>query len=67
VFVWPALGGGDNRGGNRGREEGRLQDPRAHAGRRGLIVINVSTELEMTSDARHNGGKALYVKHCKCA
>jgi len=30
-------------------------------------VINVSTELEMTSDDRQNGGKANYVTHCKCA
>jgi len=30
-------------------------------------VINVSTELQMTSDARKNSGKARYVKHCKCA
>ena len=32
-----------------------------------IISINVSTELEMTPDARHNGGKAHKVKHCKCA
>jgi len=31
-----------------------------------LIPINVLTELEMTSDARQNGGKACYVKHWKC-
>ena len=29
--------------------------------------MNVSTELEMTSDARQNGGKARNVKHYKCA
>jgi len=29
--------------------------------------INVSTELEMTPNARQNGGKARCVKHCKCA
>ena len=29
-------------------------------------LIDVSTEIEMTSDARHNSGKAHYVKHCKC-
>jgi len=28
-------------------------------------LINISTELEMTSDAGQNGGKARYVKHCK--
>jgi len=28
--------------------------------------INVSIELEMTSDARQNGRKDLYVKHSKC-
>ena len=27
-----------------------------------LSIINVSTELEMTSDARQNGRKARYVK-----
>ena len=31
------------------------------------VKINVSTELEITSDARQNGGKARYVKHCKYA
>jgi len=29
-------------------------------------TVNVSTELEMTSDARQNGRKARYVKDCKC-
>jgi len=28
--------------------------------------INVSTELEMTSDARQKGRKACYIKHCMC-
>jgi len=31
------------------------------------FVNNTSTELEITPDARQNGGKACYVKHCKCA
>ena len=31
------------------------------------FAINVSTELEMTPDARQNGGKDRYVKYCKCA
>jgi len=30
-------------------------------------TIKVLTELEMTSDAQQNGGKARYVKHCKDA
>ena len=30
-------------------------------------LIYVSTELEMTSDARQNDRKTHYVKHCKCA
>ena len=30
-------------------------------------AINVSTELEMTSDARQKCGKARNGKHCKCA
>jgi len=29
-------------------------------------VFNVLTELEMTFIARQNGGKARYLKHCKC-
>jgi len=28
-------------------------------------TINVPAELKMTFDARQNGGKARYVKHCK--
>jgi len=28
---------------------------------------NILTELEMTFDARQNGGNARYVKHCKAA
>jgi len=32
-----------------------------------IEIINVSAELEMTSDYQQNGGKAHYVKHCKCA
>jgi len=28
--------------------------------------INVSTVLEITSDAPKNGGKACYAKQCKC-
>ena len=30
-----------------------------------MYNINVSTELEMTSDAWQNGRKARYVKHCQ--
>ena len=30
-------------------------------------LINISTQLEMTSDALQNRGKVCYVKHCKCA
>ena len=30
-------------------------------------TINVSTELEMTSDTRQNVGKTCYIKHCKCS
>jgi len=29
--------------------------------------INVSAELEMTSDDQQNGGNAHYIKHYKCA
>jgi len=29
-----------------------------------ILSINILTELEMMSDARQNGGKARYVKHC---
>jgi len=32
-----------------------------------VLCINVSTELEMTVDARHKSGKPRCVKHCKCA
>jgi len=31
------------------------------------LSINVSTELEMTSNDRQNGGKAHNVTLCKCA
>jgi len=31
------------------------------------FLVNVSTEHEMSSDTRQNGGKAHFVKHCKCA
>jgi len=34
---------------------------------KGKTTNNLSTELEMTSDARQNGGKDRYLKHCKWA
>jgi len=31
-----------------------------------LLLNNVSTKLEMVSNARQNGEKAHNIKHCKC-
>jgi len=48
-------------------DEKRLILARLIRSQRYCLQINVSTELEMTRDARQNGGKDRYVKHCKCA
>ena len=32
-----------------------------------IYLINISTELEKMSNAQQIGGKAYYIKHCKCA